>query len=119
MITENQSGRILIYSLSIIEGTYSGEAITSAGTEFAMLTVSSSGAISGSGASGCSFVGSASPRASGNVYDLSVTFQGGVCVNGTSTLTGIGDFTSSTSTMAAVALNASRSDGFVFFGVKQ
>ena len=57
-------------SLATIAGTYSGSAATSGGTESAVFTINGAGAISGSGASGCTFTGTASPRTKGNVYNL-------------------------------------------------
>lgn len=105
-------------SLAAISGTYSGAASTSGGTESATVTVSDSGAISGSGASGCSFTGSASPRAQGNVYNLSVTFGGGVCANGTSTVTGVAYFDAETKQLRSAALNSAKTDGFIYVGTK-
>ena len=77
-------------SLATIVGTYSGEAATvDSGPEAATVTIASGGAITGSSAGGCNFTGSVSTHAKGNVYDVSVTFNGGVCTNGSSTVTGV------------------------------
>ncbi|HUW37490.1 MAG TPA: hypothetical protein VMV91_09160 [Rhodocyclaceae bacterium] len=105
-------------SLAILAGTYSGSAAVIGGSESATITVSAAGAVSGAGASGCQFTGTASPHAHGNVYDLSVTFGGGVCANGTSTVTGIGYFNSTKKTLFGAALNSTRSNGFIFVGTK-
>ena len=106
-------------SLATIAGTYSGTAATIGGiVEFATVTVSSSGTITGMSASGCSFTGTASLHAKGNVYDVSVTFGGGVCVIGTGTVTGVGYYTASTRTLVSAALNSGRTSGFLFGGVK-
>ena len=88
------------------------------GTESAVVLITSAGAISGNGASGCQFTGTATPHAKGNVYDLSVTFGGGVCSNGRSTVNGIGYFDSTPKRLYGVALNSSRSNGFIFVGTK-
>lgn len=105
-------------SLSAIAGTYAGSAAVVAGSESATVTITSGGAISGSGTSGCQFTGTTAPRAKGNVYDLVVTFGGGVCSNGTSTVTGIGYFDASVKRLYGTALNSARSNGFIFVGTK-
>jgi hypothetical protein len=79
----------------------------------AVATLNATGAFSGS-VSGCSFAGTAMPHGNVNVFDLSVTFQGGLCVFGTSTLTGIAQFDGIY--LIAVAPNAARTDGFFFIG---
>lgn len=105
-------------SLSIVAGNYSGTAATSAGTESANVVVSSNGAVSGQGASGCTFTGSAAPRESGNVYDLSITFGGGVCQNGGATVNGVAIYDPEFQQITSAALNSPRSDGFIFIGEK-
>jgi len=105
-------------SLAAIAGTYSGSAATSGGTESATVTVSGAGAISGSGASGCSFTGGATPRSKGNVYNISVTFGGGVCANGTNTVAGVAHFDAATKQLISAALNSARTDGFIYVGAK-
>ena len=105
-------------SLSAIAGTYAGSAATSAGTESATVTISSLGAISGSSARGCSFTGSAALRPRGNVYNVSVTFGGGVCANGTSTVTGVAYFDAATRQLTSAALNSARTNGFIYVGIK-
>jgi hypothetical protein len=106
-------------SLATIVGTYSGEAVTAnSGPESASVTIASGGAITGTSAGGCSFMGTASPRAKGNVYDVSVTFNGGVCTNGTSTVTGVAYFIAAQKQLVSTALNSGRTNGFLFLGVK-
>lgn len=105
-------------SLSTIAGTYSGSGATSGGTESATVTIAGSGAISGSGASGCTFSGTATPRSRGNVYNVSVTFGGGVCANGNSNVNGIAYFDAATRQLYSAALNSARSDGFIYVGTK-
>jgi hypothetical protein len=77
-------------SLAIIAGTYSGTTQTLGGAEFATVVITDTGAIFGLSASGCTFTGTASPRPKGNVYNISVTFGGGACSNGTDTVSGVG-----------------------------
>ena len=99
-------------------GTYSGTVVSSAGLSSAVVTVSATGVVSGAGP-GCSFGGVASPRGTVNVLDLSVTFNGGMCVFGTNTLTGIALYDAVSGQLIAIAPNASRTDGFLFVAVKQ
>jgi hypothetical protein len=106
-------------SLAAIVGTYSGEAATvSSGPEAATVAIASGGAITGTSAGGCSFTGTASPHAKGNVYDVSVTFSGGVCTNGTSTVTGVAYFIAAQKQLVSTALNSGRTNGFLFLGAK-
>lgn len=105
--------------LNAIAGTYSGSAATSGDSDSATFTVSPSGAISGLSALGCSFSGTATPRASGNVYNISIQFHGGNCANGSSTVTGIAYFDASINQLYSMALNGSRTDGFIYVGVKE
>jgi hypothetical protein len=100
-------------SLATIAGTYTGSAATLGGVEFVTVTISGTGAISGRSASGCTFTGTASTRAKGNVYNVSVTFGGGVCSNGTDTVTGVGYFDAKTKQIIAAALNSGRTNGFL------
>ncbi len=105
-------------SLSIIEGTYTGAGYSSGGVELVFVTIFANGTLSGNSAGGCSYTGSVSTRASGNVYDVAVTFEGGVCVNGTATIDGIGYFDAASNIVTTAGLNNTRTDGFLFRGVK-
>ena len=105
------------FDLAATAGTFTGQAASSQGWQAGVVTISDTGAVVGS-VSGCTFTGSATPHGSVNVADLSVTFQGGVCVFGTSTLIGIAYYDAAKGTIYAVAPNASRTDGFVFVGGK-
>lgn len=105
-------------SLAAIAGSYFGEAASSGGNETAQFTINGSGNFTGSGGSGCSFNGTFSPRSDGNVFNLSIRFNGGECVNGTSTLTGIAVYDPIEAAIIGAALNGSRSDGVIFVGAK-
>ena len=105
-------------SLAALAGTFTGQVASSAGTENATVTVSSAGAISGSGASGCAVSGSASPRPRGNIFNISLTFGGAPCLFANQTLSGIAYFNSAAKRLYAAAPNASRTDGVLFVGVK-
>lgn len=108
----------LIPDVNLVVGTYTGSTATAGGTESVTVTLSSPGSITGTGASGCFFTGSFAPRSSGNVYDVSVTFAGGVCSNGTSTVTGVAFFDAGTKTLYSAALNSTRTNGFIYLGTK-
>lgn len=105
-------------SLAALAGSFSGQVASSAGTENATVEVSTAGAISGSGASGCAVSGSVSPRARGNAFNVSLTFGGAPCLFANQTLSGIAYFNSAAKRLYAAAPNASRSDGVLFVGVK-
>jgi len=105
-------------SLSTIAGTYTGQALVSAGSQAATVTISATGALSGSGASGCALTGTVSPRSDGNVYDFSMTFGSTNCVFANQTFTGISYYNSVTKKIIAAAPNATRTDGALFVGTK-
>lgn len=105
-------------SLTTLAGTFAGQVASSAGVENASVTISSAGAISGSGASGCAVSGSATPRARGNVFNISLTFGGAPCLFANETLAGIAYFDSAAKRLYAAAPNAGRTDGVLFLGVK-
>jgi NO-binding membrane sensor protein with MHYT domain len=107
-------------SLATIVGTYSGEAVTveSINPEAATVTIAAGGAITGAGADGCSFTGMVSTHAKGNVYNVSVTFNGGVCTNGTNTVTGVAYYIAAQKELISTALNSGRTNGFLFLGTK-
>jgi hypothetical protein len=105
-------------SLATVAGTYAGSAATAGGVEAATVTIASGGAITGSSASGCSFTGAATVHPKGNVYDITVTFNGGICSNRTGTVTGVAYYVASSKELVSAALNSTRSNGFLFIGVK-
>jgi len=105
-------------SASAIAGTYTGIASVASSNELTTLVVSALGLVAGTGSGGCKFLGTAVPRAKGNLYDLSLVFGGGVCPSGTSAVAGIGYFDSGAKRLYVAALNKSRSDGLIFVGIK-
>lgn len=105
-------------SLTSVSGTYFGTAAFVGGTEAATVVVTSTGQITGIGVSGCQFSGNATPHPKGNVFDVVVTFGGGVCSNGSSTVTGIGYFDATQNRIYSMALNSARSNGFIAVGTK-
>ena len=108
-----------IPSGSAIVGTYTGIASVVGSNELTTIAVSAQGVVLGTGlTSGCQFLGTALPRAKGNLYDLSVVFSGGVCSNGTSAVTGIAYLDSGAKRLYLAALDKSRSNGLSFVGIK-
>lgn len=105
-------------TLASVAGRYTGTAGVAQASEAATLTVSPTGAIAGSGSSGCAFTGTLRTRSSGPAFDLSVTFGGGVCANGTTTVNGIGYLDTRTGRLLGAALNGARSNGLIFNGMK-
>lgn len=107
-----------ISNLGVVSGTYRGTAAVVGGIEPATLAISSSGAIAGVSDSGCRFAGTAITH-SGWVYDVSITFAGAPCANGTNTVTGVAYYEPSKSQVHSAALNSARTNGFIFTGSKQ
>ena len=105
-------------SLAALAGTFTGQVASSAGNENAAVTISVGGAISGSGASGCSLSGSVAPRARGNAFNVSLTFGGAPCLFANQTLIGIAYFNATTKVLYSALPNANRTDGVLFVGVK-
>jgi hypothetical protein len=66
---------------------------------------------------GCLGLGTVTPRSDGNAYNVSVTFQGAPCGNGTSTVTGVA-FLNELGQLYTAGLNASRTNGFIFVGAR-
>ena len=107
-------------SLAALAGTYSGQAV-SGGTapQATTVTISSLGAVSAV-VVGCTTSGSVIPRPTGkNIFNVSVTSVGPACALGTGTVsTGIAYFNPVTRQFIAMALNPSKSDGFVYTGTR-
>lgn len=93
-------------------GTYMGTALNPAGETAATLNVASTGQLSGSDDTGCSFAGELSPRSSGDIYDLTITFAGVPCTYSHQTLHGIAYFQHGE---AIAAATTPQRDGGVFF----
>jgi len=104
-------------SLSTLAGSYGGSVASSQGWQSATVAINASGSFVGS-APGCSFSGTAAPRGAVKLYNVTVHFQGGGCLFGTSTLTGIGYLDTTGRQLYAAAPNAGRTDGFLFIGSK-
>lgn len=106
-------------TLAAIAGTYAGEVALSPGLEGASVTIAASGAISGSGGSGCAFSGQVTPRSDGNVYTLQLRFGAAPCQFAGQTLQGVAYLDAPRQRLYAAAPNASRSDGVLFLGTRR
>lgn len=102
--------------LANLAGTYAGTSATQSGTETATLTVSATGAVVGTSSDGCQFAGTVAPRKKGNVFNISLTFKGGSCANGASTLPGVAYLEGSS--LYSAMLDSTRSNGVLVTATK-
>jgi hypothetical protein len=108
-------------ALTTIAGTYTGQyALTSVApiVEFATVTVTTGGTVTGSGLGGCSFSGTVSPRAKGNAYNVTLTFGASPCANAGQSFSGIGYYDDAPKRLGFLAPNSSRTLGVLFVGTK-
>ncbi len=103
-------------NLTLVTGTYVG---LRADDHTVTVTVDAAGTLSGHASDGCTVTGTLSPRAEGNVFHVSVTFEGGACRQGTETLTGVALYEATTNRLYSAALNNARTTSFLFLGTKQ
>ncbi|MBS0184155.1 MAG: hypothetical protein JSS39_17350 [Nitrospira sp.] len=100
-------------------GTYTGPVAVG---EIVSVTVSATGNITGRSITdpsrnGCTFSGVFKPRAHGNVFDVTITFNGqSGCSNGSATVTGVAFFHAGK--LYSAALNGDKTNGVVFIGTK-
>jgi len=104
-------------SLAATAGTYTATVGSLAGVQTATLTVAANGAITGGGG-GCTFSGAATPHGSVNVFDVQVTFNGGACLFGTSTIYGVVFYDAPNRTLYGAAPNTAHTDVLLFIGTK-
>jgi hypothetical protein len=102
-------------NMNVMVGSYSGRLATS---QTVTVTVSLDGTLSGHSTDGCTFTGSFSPRAKGNVFHVAVTFGGGPCGNGTDTVNGVAFYDAATRRLYSAALDNFRTYGFIFVGMR-
>jgi len=102
-------------NMNLIVGAYTGPI---ADGQTVTVTAASAGTLSGNSTDGCTFTGSFGPRTKGNVFNVTVTFGGGACSNGTDTVSGIAFFDAATQRLYSAALNSARTNGFLFIGMK-
>lgn len=102
-------------NMNLLAGNYSG---LRADNQTVTVTVDSAGTLSGHSTDGCTFAGTFSPRAKGNVFHHSVTFGGGACRNGTETVNGVAFYDAATNRLYSAALNSVRTNSYIFIGTK-
>jgi hypothetical protein len=102
--------------LSLAAGTYSGQSLSTRTLQITAITLSSTGAVSGS-AGLCSVAGTAMPHGTVNVVDISLTFGGAPCpLSGV--FIGVFIYDAASGQSAVMAVNADRSDALLFLGSK-
>lgn len=103
-------------NLTLLAGTYTG---VRTDHHRVTVTVDSTGTISGHSSDGCTVAGTLSPRTKGNVFHTSVTFGGGICCDGTETVTGVTFYDAVTNRLYSGTLNSASTTGFIFLGTKR
>jgi hypothetical protein len=110
-----EAGYELAPNMNLVVGNYSG---LRADNQTVSVTLGSAGTVSGSFTDGCTFEGSFSPRAKGNVFNVTIRFGGGACSNGTDMVNGVAFYDAATQRLYSAALNSGRTNGFIFVGTK-
>jgi hypothetical protein len=103
-------------NMTRVAGTYTG---LRADHHTVTVTVDAAGTLSGHASDGCTVAGTLSPRAKGNVFHTSLTFEGGACRDGSETVTGASFYDPATSRLYSAALNSARTTSFLFLGTKR
>ena len=75
--------------LTSLVGSFSGNAASPAGTETASVTVAGNGTFTGSGRSGCTFTGTATPKTGSTGFDVSMRFGVAPCTYPSQSVTGV------------------------------
>jgi hypothetical protein len=107
-------------SLAAVAGTFNGPGVSGTSpVQNVSVRVSTSGAVTAS-MPGCTVTGTAKPRPSGkNIFDVSVTFTGSNCALGSGTATtGVAYYDVTARKLSVMAMNAAKSDGFIYVGRK-
>ena len=106
-------------TVASLAGRYTGQAGSSGGVQAATVTASDHGTFTGiEPNSKCTFTGTVTARARGNVFDQSISFDGTNCFFAGSTFQGIVYFDIPTQRLYAASPNSSRTDAAIFFGTK-
>jgi len=101
-------------SSAALAGTYRGS--QGSGANAITMSFSPGGGLSGSSGGGCGFSGSFSPRANGNVYNITLTFGGSPCALPGVSVSGVALLDQSVGSLLLVGLNGARDRGFLFLG---
>jgi len=105
-------------SLATAAGNYGGSVATAKALQNATVLLTSEGTLAGT-AQGCSISGTLAPRGQVNVFDLSVTYQGGACKLGTGTVAGVAYYDVATATLFTIGFSNGRTDGFLGIFTRQ
>ncbi len=105
-----------VSNLSQVAGTYTG---VRTDNHSVTVTVELAGTLSGLATDGCSFAGTLVPRATGNVFQTSLTFEGGACRQRTETVTGVALYDAATNRLYSAALNHARTTSYLFLGTRR
>lgn len=110
--TESQSAP----NLNLVAGIYTE---VRAGNHTVTVTVESTGTLLGHSSDGCTFAGTLSPHAKGNMFYISVSFESGPCRHRTETATGVTFYDAVTHRLYSAALNSARTNSYIFVGTKR
>lgn len=105
-------------SLASIAGNYSGSFILKNYSGPASVSIDAAGVIKGVSV-GCQFTGAATAHPGSNVYDIQVTQGSSPCLMSGVSSKGIGFVDKATNFLNVVTLDASRSNPFIFAGIKK
>jgi hypothetical protein len=106
-------------SISTIVGKYVGASESVSSSDAVTFDINASGDITGTGNSGCTFSGTIKPHASGNAYDVTITFGASPCQYPGATITGASYFDRTSNIAYAVASTPTGSANFITTATKQ
>lgn len=102
-------------SLTTVAGIYSGTVGTTAGgTEDLSLIILPGGTVTGESASGCFFSGTIATHSANNAYDLNITFAATTCTYNSISMTGMGLYDSTASTLYGATSKTDKTAGIIF-----
>lgn len=108
-------------SLQAVAGTYAGSGVSGdSPVQAVSVTVTATGQVTVPSSLGCSASGSIAPRPTGkNIFNVTVTFLGSTCALGNGATTqGVAYYDSATGQILVMAMNSSKTDGFIYIGAK-
>ncbi len=104
-------------NLAAVAGTYGGIAANAVEFIPATVTVTASGALTGI-ASDCRYTGTVAPRGSTSMLNVTIGFSGQGCPLAGTTASGIGSYDQIAQRLFIGVINAARTDGALFVGIK-
>ncbi|WP_420224745.1 hypothetical protein [Pigmentiphaga litoralis] len=103
-------------NLANLAGRFTGPAASPIAAEQISVNILATGAFSGQGPSGCTFTGTASPKASGNAYDVLLNFGATACVYPSQQVRGVAVVRNNQ--LVVMVTTADRNGGLIFLGNK-